>query len=385
MIQKGSKEILSIVIVDTGVGISDEEKSKVFTPFYQSKQTVEGQMGSGIGLSLVKELVSLYNGTISFQSTVGVGTTFIVELPAYEEAFTQSQINKINSSERAYAIIEKDYSEVEETTDEDAIEESVHAKDSVVIVEDNNDLRHFIASILKEQFVVYSASDGEEALYLTLQHIPNLVLSDLMMPKMDGIKLTNKIKADERTSHIPVILLTAKNEHQSRLDGLKTGADDYLTKPFSNEELLVRIHNLIEQRKLLAQKFRERILVPITPNVESSMDDKFLQKIKTIVEENLSEFSFTVEQLANEMTLSRTQLLRKLKALTGLSPNEFIKELRLKKAADMISNRIDTVTQIGYSVGFNDQSYFTKCFKKRFGITPTSYLLNSTQNKSVPN
>ena len=200
-----------------------------------------------------------------------------------------------------------------------------------------------------------------------------------MMPNMDGIQLTEKIKADERTSHIPVILLTAKSDQTSRLDGLKTGADDYLTKPFSKDELLIRIKNLIAQRKLLAERFRERILVPITSTQQISLDDKFLQKIRMIIEANMSDASFSVEQLAEKAHLNRTQLLRKLKGLTGLSPADFIKDLRLQKAADMIRQNTDTITQIGYAVGFNDQSYFSKCFKKQFGTTPKEFSIEHAQ------
>jgi len=241
----------------------------------------------------------------------------------------------------------------------------------ILIVEDNTDLRNFMTSFLQKEFTVITASNGKDGVEQALHHIPNLILSDLMMPEMDGITLTGKIKTNELTSHIPIILLTAKNEPESRLEGFKTGADDYLTKPFSTEELRVRITNLIEQRKRLAEKYRERSVV--LPEA-SSMDEKFLKKIKTIVESNLGDFSFSVEKMADEMHISRTQLLRKLKALIGLAPNEFIKNLRLEKAAELILAKTDTITQIGYTVGFNDQSYFTKCFKKQFGVSPSEYI-----------
>jgi YesN/AraC family two-component response regulator len=238
------------------------------------------------------------------------------------------------------------------------------------------------ATIQENKFTVLTAADGLEALQLAMKFVPSLVLTDLMMPRMNGMELTKKLKEDERTSHIPIILLTAKNESQSRLGALRTGADDYLTKPFSPDELLARITNLIEQRKKLAEKFRERILVPATISEDVSMDERFLHKVRTAVETNMSDYTFTVERLADEINLSRTQLLRKLKALTGLSPNDFIKDIRLKRASDMIRQRVDTITQIGYAVGFNDQSYFTKCFKKQFRLTPSEYLASqSPSNK----
>jgi YesN/AraC family two-component response regulator len=261
---------------------------------------------------------------------------------------------------------------------------SAEAKDSILIAEDNADLRDFMSSILKNDFTVFTASNGEEALHLAVQVVPNLVLTDLMMPKLDGVQLAEKLKADERTSHIPVILLTAKNDSQSRLQGLKTGADDYLTKPFSTEELLVRITNLIEQRKRLAERYRERILIPVSAPAESaSMDEKFLQRMKEVIEANMSDFTFTVEEMAEKMNLSRTQLLRKVKALTGLSPTELIKDFRLKRAAYLIRKKTDTVTQISYAVGFNEQSYFSKCFKKHFGVSPTEYYNESSDAEKI--
>jgi AraC-like DNA-binding protein len=190
---------------------------------------------------------------------------------------------------------------------------------------------------------------------------------------MNGMQLTEQIKADQRTSHIPVVLLTARNEVESRLEGYRIGADDYLTKPFSADELLGRVANLIAQRKKLSNLFRERVLVEPTPQRHVSLDDKFLFGLRDAVESRLSDPDFGVEQLAEVACLSRTQLFRKLNALAGTSPSEFIKDLRLKRAADLLSAKADTVTQIGYQVGFRDQSYFTKCFKKQFGVTPSEY------------
>lgn len=254
-------------------------------------------------------------------------------------------------------------------------------KESVLIVEDDADMMEYISETLQNNgYEVLLAKDGQEGFQLATKLVPNLVLSDLMMPVMDGLELTVKIKEDERTSHIPIILLTAKNELQSKLEGLKTGADDYLTKPFSSDELLIRIKNLIDQRKKLQRIFREKSNIQLEPLQPLSLDERFLNRAKELVECNLSDYTFTVEKMADGMHLSRTQLLRKLKALTGLSPNDFIKNIRLARAAEMIRNRMDTITQIGYSVGFNDQSYFTKCFKKEFGCTPTEYAVQSQQH-----
>jgi signal transduction histidine kinase/DNA-binding response OmpR family regulator len=378
--EKSSISMLHICVSDTGKGIAEKEQEKVFLPFYQTHQRTESHHGgTGLGLSLVKELARLYNGEINLQSTLGAGTTICIDLPASKDAFRKDQIHQLMDEElTSYAATAGNFQHDNEIESERENDVLLTGKDSIIIAEDNSDLRNFMVSVLNDKYIVLTAEDGEVALRLALQTVPSLVLTDLMMPTMDGMQLTAKLKADERTSHIPVVLLTAKSEQNSKLAGLKTGADDYLTKPFSTEELFIRINNLIEQRKHLAEKFRERILVPSTVLADISLDDKFLRRIREIVELNMVDPSFTVERMADEAHLSRTQLLRKLKALTGISPNDFIKDLRLKRAAEMILQRADTITQIGYAVGFNDQSYFTKCFKKHFRVTPTEFATQSS-------
>lgn len=357
---------LTLTVSDTGKGIPPEEQELVFSSFYRGR---DGEIeGTGLGLSLVRQLVKFYGGTIDLKSEVSLGSIFTIELPMEREGFSIDPERQPSANEPMGLTSEDNNNDGEE------VESSqLDGKDSILIVEDNVELRNYICTILENEFAVFTANNGEEGLERAIQIVPNLVVSDLMMPKMDGLQLTEKLKADEHTSHIPVILLTAKNDQLSRLEGLTSGADDYLTKPFSKVELLIRIKNLIQQRKLLAERFRERILVPITSVEEVSLDDRFLHKVRNIIEDNMSDVSFSVEQLADQANLNRTQLLRKLKGLTGLSPSDFIKDLRLKKAADMIRQHTDTITQIGYAVGFNDQSYFSKCFKKQFGVTPKEY------------
>jgi signal transduction histidine kinase/DNA-binding response OmpR family regulator len=378
MKKDNNKNMLELSVSDTGKGISPQDQELVFSSFYRVH---DGEIeGTGLGLSLVKELVKFYGGTIALESEVNKGSIFKVELPTDREVFSMEDENETLHSTSA---VQKPPALMNEYERQEMPELPARAdrKNSILIVEDNAELRNFICSILEKEFTVFSSGDGEEGRELATQVIPNLIVSDLMMPNMDGIQLTEKIKADERTSHIPIILLTAKNDQTSRLEGLAIGADDYLTKPFSRDELLIRIKNLIAQRKLLAERFRERILVPITATEDVSLDDRFLQKIRMIVEANMSDASFSVEQLAEKAHLNRTQLLRKLKGLTGLSPNDFIKDLRLQKAADMIRQNTDSIAQVGYAVGFNDQSYFSKCFKKQFGVTPKEFSLEHAQNK----
>jgi DNA-binding response OmpR family regulator len=249
-------------------------------------------------------------------------------------------------------------------------------KDSILVVEDNAALRNFIASGFLDEFTVFTAQQGEEGFEKAIEHMPDLIISDVMMPKLNGLELTDKIKADIRTSHIPIILLTAKADDQSRMEGLKMGADDYLAKPFSMEELQIRVRNTMQQRKRLAAKLKNGlndIQHDISKTQEPSLDDKFITRVRTVVAQNIGNSSFSVEILAAEMNLSRAQLFRKLKALINTSPSDFINDLRLHRAAELIRAKADNVAQIGYSVGFNEQSYFAKRFRKKYGMSPTEY------------
>lgn len=361
-------DYLVISVSDTGPGISEEDQAHIFSPFYQVHAAPGKSLGTGLGLSLTKELVKLYGGQITLNSTSGKGSVFTVTLPLAKSLFRPEQLHESGVSD--YIPTEK----VSETSEHEIKPDNQsETLDSILIVEDNADLLNYMQSILVHDFKIFMAADGELALSLARQHIPNLIISDLMMPKLDGIELTRAVKADERTSHIPVILLTARNEEQARITGLKTGADDYLTKPFSQNELRARIDNLILQRKKLADIFQEKILVFPTPWSGTSLEDKFLIKARDAVEANLSDHTFSVDTLAEELHLSRTQLFRKLKALTSLSSSDFIRDIRLKRAAELIRQKADTFTRIGYMVGFSDQSYFTKSFKKQYGLTPSEY------------
>ncbi|ACT92850.1 response regulator [Dyadobacter fermentans] len=406
---RAGRQILHIAVADTGPGIAPAEQKQVFESFYQARRTSENHDGgTGLGLAFAKELVKLHKGEISLQSEVGKGSVFSIEVPVDADAYDAAQIMEAGLEENewtqpasvmthtfmaetpihpqaetpAHPQRETPLSTKSQTgTVKEPAPHSRPSRETVLIAEDNAELRDYMASLLENQYTVLKAADGQEALSWARKVLPNLIISDLMMPRMDGMELTVSIKSDERTSHIPVILLTAKSGQESRIDGLKTGADDYLTKPFSVEELTVRVANLIELRKKLAERYRERIRVHVTSAGEMSLDDKFLMKAKEIVEANMEDALFSVEKMAEEMSLSRTQLLRKLKALTGLAPNDFIRDLRLQKAAEMIRQKADTITQIGYAVGFSDQSYFSKSFKKEFGETPTEYAARVSQKE----
>jgi signal transduction histidine kinase/DNA-binding response OmpR family regulator len=365
---------IKITIADTGIGIPEEDKQHLFSPFYQVREIHDGDLGTGLGLSLVKELVKLHEGSIDLESTINQGTTITVVLPIHKTALSQA-VPLSDSDLALREVMSDDLITTENESSNSLDEEEKPGKQTILVVEDNRDLQRYLESMLNKQYTVMVAQDGEDGLEHAYQHIPDLIVSDVMMPKLNGTDLTERIKNDERTSHIPIILLTAKADLESRLDGLKMGADDYLAKPFAVEELLVRIANLLNQRKKLAEKYMSGLSVPSSAPVmrEISMDEKFLQKAKSLVESNIGDSLFGVELMADGMNLSRAQLFRKLKAISGLSPNEFINDIRLLRAAEMIKAKVDTLTQISYSVGFNEQSYFAKRFKKKFGVTPSEY------------
>ncbi len=370
----GSEE-LNLRVADTGKGIAPEDLPNVFSPFYQSKYTADdGQPGTGLGLSLVHELVKLYGGTISLESIMNVGTAFFVRLPITENRFPPSSFSeRIQDDDTTRTLRSEVITQDAPRAGEVDADASTQKEDLILIIEDSDDLRNFISGNLSDLFQTAVARNGEEGLEMAINHLPSLIISDVMMPELDGLRFAQKIKSDERTCHIPVILLTAKADLESRLEGLETGADDYISKPFSTKELRVRIKNLIEQRKKLALKYRSRLNAPNPVSYEPSLDEKFLQKAKAIVEKNMGDPSFGVEQMADEIHLSRAQLFRKLKAITGISPNEFINDIRLEKAAVLIQAKADILTQISYSVGYNEQSYFAKRFRKKFGVSPREY------------
>jgi len=356
-------------VEDNGPGISPEVQKNIFDRFYKSQglSTVEG---TGIGLALVKELVELHFGEIEVKSDVGKGTIFRVTIPVDEEFYAKKNIflSKSPQSENKLKTF------VERKGTESAIDELSDEAPLILIVEDNNDMRQFIKENIQENFVVLETADGEEGLSKANENIPDLIVSDVLMPKLNGYELCEKIKTDEKTSHIPVILLTSKAETNSRLKGLETGADDYLTKPFNSAELLLRVKNLIDQRKKLRDKFSKEITLEPKDIAVTSIDEKFLTRVLEIVEKNVSNEKFSAEDFAKSVGMSKTHLNRKLNALTETSANEFIRTYRLKKAARLLSGKSGNISEIAYEVGFSNPSYFAESFKKLFGYSPTEFL-----------
>jgi signal transduction histidine kinase/ligand-binding sensor domain-containing protein/DNA-binding response OmpR family regulator len=391
------KKFVTITVRDTGIGISEEELPKLFDRFYQvdSSQTREHE-GTGIGLALTKELVELHHGHIRVTSEVGnpdkVGTggsEFIVQLPVGREHLKDGEFIELDEKENVILTPHERGKNLPELIDENILIDSSSPpladpqndneddkdKTIILVVEDNADVREYIKDSLGNNFKIEEASNGELGVRKAEETIPDLIISDIMMPKMDGNELTRRIKNDERTSHIPVILLTAKSEQESKLEGLETGADDYLTKPFDTKELLIRIKNLINIRRKLQEKFSgEKIIARKVEKKLSILDERFLSKVLEVAEKHLSEESFSIEEFGNEVGMGRVQLHRKLKALTGKSPSLYLRSVRLAKAKKMIEEKQGNISEIAYSVGFSTPIYFTKCFKEEFGYTPSDLM-----------
>ncbi|SMG39636.1 Signal transduction histidine kinase [Marivirga sericea] len=360
-----AKKHLNITVKDTGPGISEKQQRKVFDRFYQNDNNEQGG-GSGIGLTLTKELVLLHHGSISLDSAVGVGSTFKFSIPIEASAYQKKEIDASLTEPLKPA-----------STFNDSIEwDQIKEKEGIpiaLIVEDNFDLSHHIRSVLSEKYTVFEAKNGVAGVERAMELIPDIIISDWMMPKMDGLEFCKKVKEDQRSSHIPIIMLTAKADVSSKLEGLKTGADEYLTKPFNTEELLARMENLISQRAHLKSIYSKRITVSPSKIEVTDPNEAFLQKALGIVDSHIEDNEFTVEKFQGEMAMSRMQLHRKLKALTDFSASEFIRNLRLQRAADLLSSNGMQVSEVAYKTGFNSLSYFTQCFKEKYGVIPSQY------------
>lgn len=364
---------LKIEVSDSGIGIAPDQLGKIFDRFYQADNASSRKFeGTGIGLALTKELVELHNGLIEVRSEPGKGSTFTVLLP-----FRKDQVQgQKKLPEESHSVVEK--IEVTEILESPEKQQKMPAKKSddlplVLIVEDNRDVIWYIRSYLENQYRIIEAEDGESGFQKAIQSIPDLIVSDVMMPNMDGFEFCEKAKTDERTSHIPVILLTAKASTDNKLDGLEKGADDYLIKPFNAKELLVRMKNLIEQRKKLRERFSRELTLKPKDITVTSADEKWLTKLMEIVENHLSDSSFDTPMLAKKIGLSRSQLHRKLVALTDQAPNQFIRLMRLRRAAQLLEQKSGNITEIAYEVGFNNISYFSSRFREQFGVLPSEY------------
>jgi DNA-binding response OmpR family regulator len=356
--------VAQMCVSDTGVGIPKQELNKVFDRFYQvdSSHTRQGE-GTGIGLALSKELAELMGGDLSVQSEEGKGSIFTFSLPMPIDAVATA-ITKIPQETTNLPINNL----VLNDTDE---------QPTVLLIEDNTELRTFIKTCIDHTWQVIEASNGEEGVQKALDILPDLVISDVMMPIKDGYMVCDDLKNNELTSHIPIILLTAKSSMDAKLKGLRTGADDYLTKPFNSEELRARMDNLVTIRRQLRQRYYQSSMTNNTSEVEDDLtppDREFLRRLILVLDQHLQDETLGIEELAQKMFISRVQLHRKLKAITDQNATDFVRDYRLNRAMSMLRNREGMVFEVASQVGFTSEKYFSRVFKDKFGIPPSQVM-----------
>ena len=361
--EEGGRVMISVA--DNGCGISSDELPYIFDRFYQAKNAGRG---TGIGLAIVKAFTELHHGEVSATSIEGKGSTFTIHIPVRQKGEVTNQ-----STEKIEQLVEP--SSAEEVPNQarhidELIQPYQTDKPEVLIIDDNIDIRTYLRSVLSEKYNVSEAADGKVGLELARKIVPDIVLSDIMMPVMDGLAFCQQLKTDKAISHIPVILLTARSLDEQRAEGYEHGADAYLSKPFSLRLLLSRIDNLIESRKKLNQTWSKGVEDDEIGNISNEIDKSFLKQLRKIIQENLANSDLSVEQIGDEIGLSRVQLYRKVKALTGYSPVEIVRKARLTRARHLLQTTERTVSEVAYAVGFSTPSYFSKCYKDEFGENP---------------
>ena len=373
---------LRLDVRDTGKGISQDEADKIFERFFQAKGAASG---TGIGLALVKSFVELHHGEARVESEPGKGSDFIVVIPREQEGDSQvihNDVDIVDNSVNASASTGKnvvDESVLQYIDDGDRSHGKVQQlvsentnRPTVLVIDDNTDIRQYERTLLQDEYVVLEAADGKEGLAVALKEVPDLVICDVMMPVMDGLEFTKQLKTNTATSHIPVIMLTAKNLEEHRAEGYEHGADSYITKPFHSKVLLARIENLLRQRQLLKHLYQGTKVAEkeISESHLEDRDKQFLKQLQAIIQKNLSDSEFGVEDMGQQIGLSRVQLYRKVKAMTGSSVVDLLRKARLAKARRLLETRSMSVSEVAYEVGFSAPSYFTKCFKEEYGMLP---------------
>ncbi|KXX71040.1 response regulator [Flammeovirga sp. SJP92] len=363
--------LLKMSFHDNGKGIAAEDLPHIFNQYYHSN--VGLSTTNGIGLALTQGIINKYFGKIEVESVEREWTRFDIEIPVTLAFFEQKDVE--------LEIIESDVAEKEtlshnipvENTAIEVVSNKGQNFPSILVIDDNEDIRNYLHKILKEQFEVSLAENGQIGLTMAKDLIPDIILSDVMMPEVDGIEMTRLLKETSQTSHIPVILLTAKADPLTVMKGYSTKADAYITKPFNKQELLVRIHNLLENRKILQAKFREHFMVKEDVVEFSNNDEKLIKSFTSIVEENLDNTELSIEEVAQKLFISRSQLHRKIKALTGKSSSVFMRDIRLRYSAELLKNSDTSISDIAYQTGFNTPAYFTKCFTDLYSVSPKKY------------
>jgi CheY-like chemotaxis protein/AraC-like DNA-binding protein/two-component sensor histidine kinase len=366
-----------ISVTDTGIGIKEANISHIFDRFYQvdSTQTREYE-GTGIGLAIVKELIDLHKGIISVKSSVGKGTEFCIDLPLGKDWFKdEPNVEFIESvNDKVNIEIIKDFNSSPGENDNENTYEEDSVKEVVLVVEDNSDMRSFIKENLEQDYRIIDANNGQDGVNKALNTIPDLIITDVMMPAMNGFELTIKLKSDNKTSHIPIIMLTAKADEESKLKGLDVGVDDYLIKPFSTRELQVRVNNLIKLRRLLKEKYHEISAINPSEIEAKPIDQEFLDKVFRNIKDHIEDPSFSVSILAGEVGMSVSQLNRKLNGLIDQSAGKLIRSTKLDYASQLLKNKAGNISEIAYRIGFSDTPSFTHSFKEKFGCSPSEYI-----------
>ena len=364
---------------DTGKGISQEEAGKIFERFFQAKGAASG---TGIGLALVKSFVELHHGVARVESELGKGSDFFVVIPREQEdkslVIHTDVDNSVNASlsDGKTLVNESDLQYIDDGERKSGKVQQLLSdhtnKPTILVIDDNNDIRQYEHTLLQDDYIVLEAADGKEGLDVAKKEVPDLVICDVMMPVMDGLEFTQNLKTHTATSHIPVIMLTAKNQEEHRAEGYEYGADSYITKPFHSKVLLARIENLLKQRKLLKHLFQgsQEAEQEIADSHLEDRDKQFLKQLHAIIQKNLSDSEFGVEEIGKQIGLSRVQLYRKVKAMTGSSVVDLLRKARLAKAKRLLASRSMSVSEVAYDVGFSAPSYFTKCFKDEYGMLP---------------
>ncbi|RKR14559.1 signal transduction histidine kinase [Maribacter vaceletii] len=387
--KKNNIEYIVVKIKDNGIGIAKEKLQSIFEKFHSEKG--KGKMNSegiGIGLAFTKNLIELHKGSIEVITEPDKGSEFAFMLPKNKEAYLNSEeITCKEETDNDFLIrsseAESFAKDLNDEIDDDILSQKSTEKPTLLVVDDNAQIRDFIRDVLEDSYTIYEAENGERGLEVSHEVMPNIVISDVLMPIMDGLEFCKRMKNGRETSHIPIIILTAKSSQENELKGLQIGADDYLKKPFDVELLLLKINNIIKRREKLRERFNKEIILQPKEVAVTSLDEKFLQQAMDIIEKHMMNTEFNVEMLVKEMGHSRTNLYMKFKELTGLSSGEFIRNVRLKRAVQLLENSDLPVKDIMYKTGFNTSSYFSKCFRKQFGVTPSQYVRKKPTNTSI--
>ena len=362
-------QYLRIRIQDEGIGIAPKELDRIFTRFYSNRHN-KSELSNGIGLSLTKELVELHHGTIAVESQPGKGSLFIVEIPIDKECFTADELKEVDSVKDR--VVETNGKEIVEEPETE--EEGEKGEYTLLLVEDNAELLLLMKGLFAKTYQVATAENGRIALEYIREHNVDIVVSDIMMPEMDGLELCRTIKSDVATSHIIVVLLTARISTENQISSYEVGADDYIPKPFEPKVLKVRLASLLKQRRKIQTEFKNNPKAGLILHTGfTSLDEQLIEKALKIVEENISDPKLDVVTLADHLHVSRSTLSRKIKAITGQTPLDFIKDIKMKYACRMLENKTVTVAEVVIALGYSDHKHFTTSFKEVFGITPSEY------------